>query len=864
MHIFPSLNNETLLLTPNKRLCTHLLADYNSWQYAQGKSVWPSPQILPLSTWLNNLWQSLPNNSSLLSEEQALWLWQNVVENSSSKEKILDSASTAKLSCQAWRFLREWQQPLKAIKEFANPEVNAFIEWATQYQQSCHEKNVIDQFDMINQLSVAKNLTLPKTIYLVGFDEIVPQTQNFLTSLPCELIYVEPEQSAEQCLLGLTNTETEIETMLRWAKYTHEQTPDAKIICVVPELEQWRPEIVRKMHEIFFPQALIDSEFTQDLVNISGGYSLNQAHIIKAALLLLLRLNSQKIDYQSLTALLTSIYIQGAETQLMQRALLDAYLRNLDEPELSWRTVLNQITEYQLTHPLLDSSSLITMFENFLIHYQAAPHKASHAQWQSYFLELLNNFGWPGPRNLSSIEYQQIEHFYDTLNQFVQLDKLNSSVTRVQAMQELQLLISANLFQPQTETGPIQILGLLEAAGLESDYMWVMGLDTLTWPAAANPNPFIPQHLQRQWRMPHSSAMRELNFSLTLQKRFIQSYRKIIFSYPEQNGDQELQCSTLLQNIPEITSAQLLLPDYIALPKKIQQLNTLTQFNDNFGPELQKDNYIRGGSSIFKDQAACPFQAFARHRLSATSLNTPELNFSYIDKGNLLHATLDNVWQLIGTQEKLLRLSDDELTIKIKHAINKAFETEIHYYAEKFKAQFKKLEQTRLQVLVMNWLNVEKQRPPFVILEREQAHTANFGHLNLRLRIDRIDKIADDKLLVMDYKSGAVKTSDWEDERLREPQLPLYCIINNNISAISFAEIKADNAAFKGFSSFDSGIPGIKVQQEWQELVAQWSNSLNNLADEFNSGLASVTPQDYACDYCELANLCRINEVTTC
>ena len=38
--------------------------------------------------------------------------------------------------------------------------------------------------------------------------------------------------------------------------------------------------------------------------------------------------------------------------------------------------------------------------------------------------------------------------------------------------------------------------------------------------------------------------------------------------------------------------------------------------------------------------------------------------------------------------------------------------------------------------------------------------------------------------------------------------------------------------------------------------------ALQRLAVEFIAGAATVTPQPGACDYCDLASLCRINELS--
>lgn len=177
---FAQLTPNSIVLTPNRRLSTHLLVNYDAWQSTHGKQVWPTATILPVNTWLTMLWETLPVTDILLSKTQELQLWQEVIERSASAEQILDSAATARLAQQAWSYLRQWQQPLAAIQEFANPEISVFTEWAICYQQRCAQKQLSDSFDVVDQLyQHREQLTLPAQIYLVGFDEIVPQTKHF-------------------------------------------------------------------------------------------------------------------------------------------------------------------------------------------------------------------------------------------------------------------------------------------------------------------------------------------------------------------------------------------------------------------------------------------------------------------------------------------------------------------------------------------------------------------------------------------------------------------------------------------------------------------------------------------------------------
>ncbi len=862
-HFFTKIDSNSVVLTPNRRLSTHLLSSYDNWQIQQGKSVWPTAKILPIQTWLESLWQQSQQASSLLTPYQELQLWQNAISLSDYTDDIIDIESAARLAQQAWSYLVQWQKSLNAIQEFNNIEINAFTTWATHYQQQCKKLNSIDRYQMLNLLmSESDQLLFPNTIYLAGFDEIVPQQQQLLTLSQATLITITPTQHATTQLISLETDTDEIKTMLRWAKAIHVKQPEAKITCVIPNLEMLRSQLVHHVNQVFFPEAMFNSEYNQNTVNISGGYPLNQTDIIKAAMLLL-RLSNYQIDFQELSLLLNNDYITGADTRLTQRALLDNHLRHLNEPTLTWKLVINTICEYQQEYQVDYGNDFITLIENYINVTTTSPKLASHKQWHSYYLQLLAIFDWPGPRSLSSREYQQVKRFYEALDEFSQLDITDNAINFKTAQQQLQQLMANTLFQEQTINGPIQILGLLEAGGLESDYIWLMGLNSNTWPAPANPNPFIPLHLQRQWDMPHSTAERELHFSKTLQQRFITSCQQLICSYAQFDGERELQASTLLNDFSEITVTELTLSEPPSIESDINHRVNLVNIDDDCGPAITSDEVISGGTGIFKAQAACPFQAFARYRLHAYSIPIPQLHLSAAERGQLLHFALDSIWKILGSQKKLIAYSEQKLITLVDASIHSALEKTLPYYSKKIKSRFKSLEKKRLQQLLINWLAIEKQRPEFIVIAHEKWRKTTFGKLTLHMQIDRIDKLANQQQVVIDYKTGMVNLNGWFNERLKEPQLPLYCTTSPEIKAISFAEIRSDKLAFKGVSGFETEISGINnySAEDWQQLVNDWHSSLTLLADEFNQGLATVTPEPDACTYCDLASLCRINEV---
>ena len=83
------------------------------------------------------------------------------------------------------------------------------------------------------------------------------------------------------------------------------------------------------------------------------------------------------------------------------------------------------------------------------------------------------------------------------------------------------------------------------------------------------------------------------------------------------------------------------------------------------------DAQANGGADLFKDQAACPFRAFAKHRLSAKSLAEPDIGLNPMDRGQLVHDCLQCFWGKIRTHQKLIDLTEGALALGINQCAAK-------------------------------------------------------------------------------------------------------------------------------------------------------------------------------------------------
>jgi ATP-dependent helicase/DNAse subunit B len=188
--------------------------------------------------------------------------------------------------------------------------------------------------------------------------------------------------------------------------------------------------------------------------------------------------------------------------------------------------------------------------------------------------------------------------------------------------------------------------------------------------------------------------------------------------------------------------------------------------------------------------------------------------------------------------------------------------------------RYLELEEQRLTKLVTEWLGYEATRVEFEVAETEAKSTVHLAGLTLDLRLDRVDRLKDETLLVIDYKSGKVSTKVWELPRPEDVQLPLYAGFalkpDERIGGLVFASVLPGKVKFAGqvgdaaatlFSGLNKTSSLVKNKLT-DEQLDDWRKCIGQLAKDFVAGRAEVDPRDprKTCERCGLQTLCRIQE----
>jgi len=872
------------IVTGNLRLARKITQQYDTFIADQDKYVWTSAHVVPWAIWVFQNWEeaviqgNIPAPGLLLSPEQEFLVWKQIISESEHGGGLLRINATAKKVQSAWDLLNAWNVKLTQEDVLGNLDSEIFLQWVEQFKEQCRLNDWLSKSLMIDQLiKVNNDIGNQKQIIFLGFDEFSPQQQQFITGLNsncCWWDYAPKHLNHNVVRLACNDYRDEINCLSHWLRQQLERRSQQdsqsnyQIAVIVPELAKYREVLLHALNLTLEPSNLHPTNTAQsDSYNISLGKPLVDYPLIRTAFLLLDIFQPRPVirpSMESISQLLRSPFLAGWEIEMHQRALLDRELRKKRQDKLSLNSLLykaSPILKKKLSHTRELLDNLIP--------------KASCKIWVKQFDQILKTIGWAQGRSLNSEEYQVLEAWNKLLAVMSTMTVVADEIDASNALSILQNLAAESLFQVQTKNSSIQIMGLYEATGLHFDAMWIMGLHDALWPAKATPDNFIPLTIQRQLNMPHSSARRELDVAKVMTHRLIHSAEQVIVSYPclgEQS--EELDVSPLIEPLPLINKQNLDLTCFASWADEVAGSSQLQHLENDQAPPVIEQK-VSGGSGLFKYQAACPFRAFAEFRLKARAFEKSEPGLDALQRGGIVHKALELAWIEIKDHQQLINLQQShQLEPLLQRVIESALCDLQEEYQQTMGIRFIHIEIERIKIQLLKWFELEAQRAPFAIDRLEHQLQSEINGILVDIVIDRIDILPDNRRVLIDYKTGGVRPSQWFGYRPEEPQLPLYSsMVKDNKAAVLFGQLKTGDIVFKGIVADPDLIPNLppkrgdrlikEAAERWDEILQEWLLMLQKLAGDFRQGKADVDPKDenQTCQYCQLSTLCRIDEL---
>jgi len=873
-----ALDDGTTLLTVNNRLAADLRARFDRAQAAAGRQVWPSPDILPWSAWLRRHYDYLLDvgrtEVDLLSPAQERLLWQSTIERRSGATDLLRPAAAAQSAFNAYALCADWQLDRFPLETLGGEDTRTFLLWRRAFEDELQQRGLLSAAGLLPLIQSAFAdgvLAVPQRLVHSGFDALSPAQQALFTLLKergCTIIEHNAQGApGRRQRVEAADGEAEIRLAAAWTQRQLHQDPQRRIGIVSPQIAQQRRDLERIFSEVLCPHTYLLLDDRPRPFNISLGAPLADCPLVAHALLALELLHGEQPLHQ-IGQLLRSPFIGGHAAEWEGRALLDAVLREDGIAQIGARRLRSRQAHLDPADPRR-CPDLLHRLEQFAELQRALPARDTPNAWAGHLQRLLGVLGWPGERALDSREYQQHQRLQRLFSEFAELGKVRPQMRQSEALAQLRALAKETVFQAESPDTPVQILGPLEAAGMDFDALWLLGMHDQVWPPTPRPEPLLPSGLQRELGMPHASAARELAFAAALTERLAHSAAELIASHAHSEADREQRVSPLLLDWPLVDAAQLVptTPGLRDVCTTVQRLEPMPDAAAGAPP-----GELRGGAALLAAQASCPFQAVARYRLSARPLEEPSFAADGALLGSLVHELLQRVWQTLRDSEALAARDEAALQALVEPLAEATLQDLGRRRPDLFTPRFRALERARLTRLVIEWLAVERARgQPFAVSALERDRAIDVAGLRLTTRADRVDRLADGSLAIIDYKTGRRVSHDgWFDERLSEPQLPLYCLHGDGeVGAALLARVRHDDRGcrFVGLSRSEDVAPGVGTPQQhdesldWPGMLAHWRRALHALGQEIASGRADPTPSAQACEYCPLGALCRVQEM---
>lgn len=855
----------TLILSVNNRHARRILAELSASLGAEQK-VMAVPDIMPLGAWLAQAADHLSflANHDLASHTAdsfgAQYLWRRVISDVESDDALLDTAQAARLASEADRLMDDWRITVEPDEETADHQ--RFLAWRARYRELLSARDVEDSnlaYERVCQAVSRGDIDLPvQNIVLAGFNDLSPRLAELLRAMQDQgaaLFMLDhsgpPARQVQR--ISVSDTHAEWKLAAQWACDQLRQNPEGHYAIVAPNLESNVPLAHRVLQ-----QALGSDGFA---FNIAVGRPLSEWPLVRAALAWLrvvARCNQgRRSNVSDLgQALLAGGCVAHAE-EASRRALLDARWRRRAVIELSPVQFSEALTEHV---PLLGAA-----WQDCMVIAGEYTGVQSPVQWAAHLRRVLQALGFPGDTTLDSHAYQTLEAFDQLIDRLGQQSPITGELEFAAVVGLLSRLANELVFQPQRDSrSRLDVLGFLESEGGRWDGVWVLGLTDEVLPASPQPNPLIPLAAQRRTNAPRATPERELQWAHSIYGSLLTCAPQVWLSHPQRDGERELRASPCITELAE---------HRVEPSQDLQPAWPLEHVVDDQGPPVGTADPAKGGIALIDAQARNPLWAFARFRLGAAAMPDYATLADQSVRGQFLHRAMELLWRLFSGQGSLRQLvQEGRASVLVEQVTAQAADE----WLVDFGPVLRQLELARAHDIIMRWLELELQRDPFEIEAIEKRELWTHAGLQLSVRLDRVDRLADGRLAVIDYKSGAGTVDprrSWMRDRPIDLQLPFYAaVLTENVpgvAALVLAQLHARTTDTTGISDGDLGLSGVVhftsweafENMSWDQVLTGWKQTIQGMADEFSQGHAAnhfVDRNDLR--YCDVLPFLRLTE----
>ncbi|MFO1427518.1 MAG: PD-(D/E)XK nuclease family protein [Steroidobacteraceae bacterium] len=664
---------------------------------------------------------------------------------------------------------------------------------------------------------------------------------------------VQPARATPQ-LVETEDPGAELERAAAWCRELLERDAGPRLLLVVPDLAERRGKVQRALAAALEPGVVLDAGEVPASFAIEGGEPL-ATYPEPALALELLEMLTRSLPVGRVARLLERPGWGGAADVLRARSAGRLRARRSDE-----------LSAHGLAAILRDTADepLVALAGRIVLAAQALEVPADAAPaWAARCSQALALLGWPAGEAPGSATQQVRARWGALLAEFASAARLLGRVASRRAIDVLGAMARQESFAPASGDVAVTVTDALDDPVVGYDGIWVCGLQAEAWPRAVRLDPLVPWYLQREAGLPAATADGCHALALAQLEAWRAASPELRLSWAASDGDDaRLEPSPLLAPWPR--APRQARPRALAASLRAAAPPLIESIEDARGPTWPPARDLPRGTTSLERQNDCPFRAYAELRLGASAAETREPGIDRRERGTLLHAALQSVWRVLGSQQRLAATSREALEELVADCVQRAARELAPADDDLVGQRNWRREQQRTIGLALASLALDLQRAPFAIEETERDHPASLGGARLRLRIDRVDRLEDGRRALIDYKSGRRDTPDWFGARADRVQLFTYAAAlatqGRQVAALGTTHLVPRRGGYEAVAAEDGLLPGARRVADWPQQLQRWQGQVERLAQDFLAGDARLDPADRACERCDLAIMCRRSE----
>ena len=841
-------------------------------QLAAGARVWETPDVLTPQGWARRECERAAAAAAehwprILSATEEWVLWRQATREAARGLPFLDEDLLAESLQQAAERAAEYGISLGAAAP--DSEAGLLREAQRGFAARCRELNAASVSALTARLRAEPQ---GRALVLRGFDCLSARLAA-LAAPRAPPRSATPTRSATVARgVRTPDAQSQLEAIAEWCRARLLAQPDARLLVMLPGPAGMRERLAALIRAALDPTAWVrGADAARALVGIEGGEPLGLIGLPAQALFALALLSGAETDPQACTDWLTAPY--WASPAPAARAGLALMLRQRGFASLNLRELLGAL---QLAPPQLKSAARELDARLRQAGAVLGESRAAAPRWSEHFEGALAALTWPGPLPPDSALQQTRLRWRELLEEFGGLAASLGTLQRADAVATLRALALRTAYRPEDEDGPVMLSPMLADPVVHYDGIWVGSLSADVLPQPVAPDPFLPLHAQLAAGLPHASAAGRRAQAEALLGAWRAATGDLVLSVPTREKDLELLPSPSLAGVTLAAHN----PVSLWLPLRLRRGAALEHLQDTRGLPFNPLAPLPSGTRALTLQNQCAFRAYAELRLGAAAPQEAQPGIPMDQRGLLLHAALQGLWERLRDSAALQGLEPGALDALIADCVAQAargLQVEVRGGRRRARrasdGQFDLFtvlspalarECRRAQGLIRRLCELERTRMPFTVEATEQLTELALGGGRVRMRLDRIDRIEGGRV-VLDYKSGRPGNPDWYGERPTHPQLLAYlAALGSDVLALATVNVTAREVRFAGVAAAADLLPRVKALPahapgaDWPAQQRAWEALIERLIRDFLAGEARVDPAPGACDHCHVTDICRI------